>query len=145
MLELLSEPFRPPYDVYQVLMILLLLLFAAYTVVFVSCLFRRLLAERKITRFLAEHSVTTGIVVQYETIDGHTYTTASPAVPGTSAIFVPRFHQTPDQFAVTLECRDTGMRFYAEYQIPSSDYMEHKKGESVHIKDDWTPIGFQIL
>lgn len=60
-------------------------------------------------------------------------------------IFVPRFHQTPDQFAVTLECRDAGMRFYAEYQIPSSDCKEHKKGESVHIKDDWTPVGLQIL
>lgn len=145
MLELLAELFCPPYDVYQVLIIILLFLFAAYTVVFASYLFRRLLINRNITRFFAEHSVTTGIVVRYETIDGHTYTTASPAVPGTSAIFVPRFHQTPDQFAVTLECRDAGMRFYAKYQIPSSDYKEHKKGESVHIKDDWTPIGFQIL
>lgn len=144
-LELLSELFCPPYDVCQVLMILLLLLFVVYTVVLISYLFRRLLINRNIARFFAEHSVTTGIVVRYETVDGHTYTTASPAVPGTSAIFVPRFHQTPDQFAVTLECRDAGMRFYAKYQIPSSDYKEHKKGESVHIKDDWTPIGFQIL
>lgn len=145
MLELLSELLRPPYDVWQVLMILLLLLLAAYTVVFASYLFRRLLAERKITRFFAEHSVTTGIVVGYETIDGLTYTTASPAVPGTSTILVPRFHQTPDQFTVTLECRDAGVRFYAEYQIPSSDYKEHKKGASIRIKDEWTPIGFQIL
>lgn len=145
MLELLSELFRPPYDVWQVLIFFLLLLFVVYTVVLISYLFRRLLINRNIAHFFAEHSVTTGIVVRYETIDGHIYTTTSPAVPGTSAIFVPRFHQTPDQFAVTLECRDTGMRFYAEYQIPSSDYKEHKKGESVHIKDDWTPIGFQIL
>lgn len=145
MLELLFESFRPPYDVWQVLMILLLLLFAAYTVVFASYLFRHLLADRKIKCFFAEHSVTTGIVVGYETIDGLTYTTASPAVPGTSTILVPRFHQTPDQFTVTLECRDAGVRFFAEYQIPSRDYKGHKKGESVRIKDEWTPIGFQIL
>lgn len=72
MLELFSELLRPPYDVWQVLMILLLLLLAAYTIVFASYLFRRLLAERKITRFFAEHSITTGIVVGYETIDGLT-------------------------------------------------------------------------
>lgn len=145
MLELFSELLRPPYDVWQVLMILLLLLFAAYTVVFASYLFRRILADRKIKRFFGEHSVTTGIVVGYETIDGLTYTTASPAVPGTSTILVPRLHLTPDQFTVTLECRNAGVHFYAEYQIPSRDYKEHKKGESVRIKDEWTPIGFQIL
>lgn len=145
MLELLSELFRPPYDVYQVLIVLLLLLFVAYTVEFIYYSFRYLWLEHKITRFFAEHSVTTGIVVGYETIDGHTYTTTSPAIPGKSTIFVPRFHQTPDQFAVTLECHDAGVRFYAEYQIPSSDYKEHKKGKSVRIKGDWTPIGFQIL
>lgn len=145
MLKLLSELLRPPYDVSQVLMILLLLLFMAYTVVVVSYLCRRLLINRKITRFFAEHSATTGTVVGYEAIDGHTYTAASPAVPGTSTIFVPRFHQTPDQFAVILECHDVDVRFYARYQIPSSDYKEHKKGESVQIKDSWTPIDFQIL
>lgn len=145
MLKLLSELFRPPYDVCQVLLIIFILLFAAYTAVFISSLFCRLWVNRKIKRFFAEHSVTTGIVSRYETIDGHTYITASPAVPGTSTIIVPRFHQMPDQFAVTLECRDAGMRFYASYQIPSSDYKEHKKGEPIRIKDDWTPIAFQIL
>lgn len=144
MLDLFSELFHPPYDVWQVLIILLLLLFAAYTVVFASYLFQRLLVDRKITRFFfAEHSVTTGIVVGYGTIDGHTYTTASPAMPGTSTIYVPRFHQTPEQFTVTLKCRDTGMRFYAEYQIPSSDYKEHKKGQSIRINDDWEGISIE--
>ena len=145
MLELFFELFRPPYDVYEVLIVLLLLLFVAYTVEFIYCSFRYLLLEHKITRFFAEHSVTTGIVVGYETIDGLIYTTASLAVPGASTILVPRFHQAPDQFTVTLECRDAGVRFYAEYQIPSRDYKEHKKGESIRIKDEWTPIGFQIL
>ena len=145
MLELLYDLFRPPYDVYQVLIFLLLLLFVAYTVVVVSYLFRHLLSERKITHFFALHKVTTGTIIQYEIINGHTYTSVSPALPGASTFFVPRFHQAPDQFAVILECCDAGMRFYAEYQIPSNDYKEHKKGESVRIKDDWTPISFQIL
>lgn len=145
MLELLYDLFRPPYDVYQVLIFLLLLLFVAYTVVVVSYLFRHLLSERKITHFFALHKVTTGTIKQYEIIGGHTYTSVSPALPGASTFFVPRFHQAPDQFAVILECCDAGMRFYAEYQIPSNDYEEHKKGESVRIKDDWTPISFQIL
>lgn len=65
-------------------MILLLLLFVVYTVVLISYLFRRLLINRNITRFFAEHSETNGIVVGYKTIDGHTYTTASRAVPETS-------------------------------------------------------------
>lgn len=145
MLKLLPELFCPPYDVFQILLMILILLFGVYTCGVISLTFHHLLSNHKTAHFFAVHRVTSGTVVGYETIDGHTYTTASPAVPGTSTIFVPRFHQTPDQFAVTLECCDAGMRFYAEYKIPSSDYKEHKKGESVRIKDDWTPIGFQIL
>lgn len=62
-----------------------------------------------------------------------------------SEILVPRVHHTPDQLAIVLECRDAGVRFYAKYKIPSSDYKEHKKGATVRIEDDWTPIGFQVL
>ncbi|WP_305117044.1 hypothetical protein [Acutalibacter muris] len=145
LLELLSELFRPPYDVYQVIMIALILLLWVYTVAMVSYVFRRLLFNREIKRFFVEHRVKTGMVMQYEIIDGETYTTISPAIPGMSSILVPKAHQTPDQFAIVLECRDAGVRFHAKYKIPSSDYKKHKKGATVRIEDDWTPIGFQVL
>ena len=145
LLELLSELFRPPYDVYQVLMIALILLFGVYTVAMVSYVFRRLLFNREIKRFFAEHKVKTGMVMRYEIVDGETYTTVSPAIPGLSSILVPRVHQTPDQFTIVLECHDAGMCFHAKYEIPSSDYKEHKKGETVRIEEDWTPIEFQVL
>lgn len=145
LLELLSELFRPPYDVYQVIMIALILWLGVYTVVMVSSGFRRLLFNREVKRFFAEHMVKTGTVIRYEIIDGETYTTISPAIPGLSSILVPRVHQTPDQFTITLECHDAGVRFHAKYEIPSSDYKEHKKGETVRIEEDWTPIEFQVL
>lgn len=145
LLDLLAEWFRPPYDVYQVLMIALVLLFGIYTVVMVSSGFCRLLFIHKAKRFFAEHMVKTGMVIRYEIIDGETYTTVSPALPGMFPILVPRVHQTPDQFAIVLECRNAGVRFYAKYKIPSSDYKEHKKGATVRIEDGWTPIGFQVL
>ncbi|RKI64555.1 hypothetical protein D7V91_16045 [bacterium 1xD42-67] len=145
LLELLSELFRPPYDVYQVIMIALILWLGVYTVVMVSSGFHRPLFNREVKRFFAEHKVKTGMVIRYEIIDGETYTTVSPAIPGLSSILVPRVHQTPDQFAIVLECRDAGVRFYAKYKIPSSDYKEHKKGATVRIEDGWTPIGFQVL
>ena len=145
LLELLSELFRPPYDVWQVIMIALILWLGVYTVVMVSSGFRRLLFNREIKRFFAEHMVNTGIIIRYEIIDGETYTTVSPAIPGLSSILVPRVHQTPDQFAIVLECHDAGVRFHAKYEIPSSDYKEHKKGETVRIEEDWTPIEFQVL
>lgn len=145
LLELLSELFRPPYDVYQVMIIALILLFEVYTVAMVSYGFRRLLFNREIKRFFAAHMVKTGMVIRYEIIGGETYTTISPAIPGMSSILVPRVHQTPDQFAIVLECRNAGMRFHAKYEIPSSDYMEYKKGETVRIEEDWAPIEFQVL
>ena len=64
---------------------------------------------------------------------------------GTFSILVPRVHQTQDQFAIVLECRDADMRFHAKYEIPSSEYKEHKKGATVRIEEDWTPIEFQVL
>lgn len=145
LLELLSELLRPPYDVYQVIMISLILLLGVYTVVVISFGFRRLLSNREIKHFLAEHMVKTGMVIRYGIIDGETYTTISPAIPGLSSILVPRVHQTPDQFTIVLECHDAGVRFHAKYEIPSSNYKEHKKGETVRIKEDWTPIEFQVL
>lgn len=145
LLDLLSELFRPPYDMYQIIMIALILSLGVYTVAMVSYGFRHLLFNREIKRFFAEHRVKTGMVLRYEIIDGETYTTISPAIPSMSSILVPRVHHTPDQLAIVLECRDAGVRFYAKYKIPSSDYKEHKKGATVRIEDDWTPIGFQVL
>lgn len=145
LLELLSELFRPPYDVYQVLMIALILLFGVYTVAMVLSGFCRLLFNCETKCFFAEHMVKTGTVIRYEIIDGETYTTISPAMPCLSSILVPRVHQIPDQLTITLECRDAGMRFHAKHKIPSSDYKEHKKGKTVRIEEDWAPIEFQVL
>jgi len=127
------------------MMIALILLFGVYTVVMVLSGFCRLLFNRKIKRFFVEHMVKAGTVIQYEIINGETYTTISPAIPCMSSILVPMVHQTPDQFAIVLECHDAGMRFYAKYKIPSSDYKEHKKGATVRIEEDWAPIEFQVL
>lgn len=90
------------------MIIALILLFGVYTGVMVSSGFRRLLFNREIKRFFAEHMVKTGTVIQYEIIDGETYTTVSPAIPGMFSTLVPRVHQTPDQFTITFrvpQCR----------------------------------------
>jgi len=145
LLELLSELFRPPYDVYQVVMLALILLFGVYTVAMVLSGFCRLLFNCETKCFFTKHMVKTGTVIRYEIIDGETYTTVSPAIPGMFSILVPRVHQTPDQFAIVLECRNVGVRFHAKYEIPSGDYKEHKKGETVCIEEDWAPIEFQVL
>lgn len=133
MLEVLSELFCPPYDVVQLLMILLLLLFVIYTCLVISFLFRRFTLTIS-SRFFSQHKVTSGAVIKYEVSDGNIYTTASQAVLGVSSIFVPRIHQTPSQFSIVLECHDGGTPFHARYEIPSEDFKAHKEGENIQIQ-----------
>ena len=145
MLKVLSELFCPPYDVVQLLLILLLLLFVIYTCFVISLLFRRFYADHKTSRFFSQHKVTSGAVIKYEVSDGNIYTTASQAVPGVSSIFVPRIHQTPSQFSIVLECHDGGTPFHARYEIPSEDFKAHKEGENIQIQEYWEPIEYQAL
>lgn len=141
MLELLSELFLPPYEIYDILVIALLVLFCAYTILLVYNLVVRI----QISRFFNVHKVETGKVVKYEIIEGSAHSIISRLIPGTPTVFVPRFYHTPDGYSITLECCREDEHFQARYRIPADDYKEHKAGETIQIEDDWEPIGYQFL
>ena len=83
--------------------------------------------------------------IKYDAADGDKYITVSSAVPGQAGPFVPHVHETADQYTVILECHTGDAHFYAEYQIPLSDYKGEKEGETVRIKDSWRPIGYEEI
>ena len=123
--EIWNELFRPPYDIIQILMITLIVLLGLYTCSMIIWSFRCHSEKQKIRRFFSAHK--------------------SSAVPGQAGPFVPHVHETADQYTVILECHTGDAHFYAEYQIPLSDYKEEKEGETVRIKDSWRPIGYEEI
>ena len=141
MLELLSELFLPPYEIYDILVIALLALFCVYTILLVY----NLVVRVQISRFFDVYKMETGKVVKYEIIEGSAHSIISPLIPGTPTVFVPRFYHTPDGYSITLECCREDEHFQARYRIPAEDYKEHKAGETIQIEDDWEPIGYQFL
>ena len=145
LMDILSELFRPPYDMIQILTIILIALFGLYTCAVVVFSIHRYLMNQKIRRFFSAHKPTSGVITKYEAVDGDTYVSVSAAVPGQLALLVPRIHKTPDQYVVVLECHTANAHFYAEYQIPRSDYKEQNVGETIQIKDSWEPVGFESI
>lgn len=127
--------------VINMLLIALLVLFAAYTVYIIS----GLLARSQTSRFFDENKVKLGKVVKYEIVKGATYSTMSWLAPGVSAAMIPHLHHTPDVHSVVLECWGGGKHFQARYAIPAEDYKENKVGETVPIKDGWEPVEVQEL
>nr|WP_300831582.1 hypothetical protein [uncultured Acetatifactor sp.] len=143
--EILNELFRPPYDIIQILMITLIVLLGLYTCSMIIWSFRCHSEKQKIRRFFSAHKSTTGVIIKYDAADGDKYITVSSAVPGQAVPFVPHVHETADQYTVILECHTGDAHFYAEYQIPLSDYKGEKEGETVRIKDSWRPIGYEEI
>ena len=82
LMDILSELFRPPYDMIQILTIILIALFGLYTCAVVVFSFRRYLMNQKIRRFFSAHKPTSGVITKYEAVDGDTYVSVSAAVPG---------------------------------------------------------------
>lgn len=141
MLNLLSELFLPPYEIYDIFLIALLVLFCVYTILMLF----NLVVRFQISHFFNVHEVETGKVIKYEIFKGSSYSIISPLVPSASTVFVPHFHHTPDEYSVLLECCHANKRFQARYSIPADDYKEHRAGETIQIEDSWEPIGYQFL
>lgn len=140
--ELLRELFYPPYDFLQI-MIILLIVSLVLSVIFFSA--HSFYINRKIRRFFSAHKPTSGVVVTYDTADGDTYVATHSVVPGQLVPFVPFLYKDADQYIVVLECHVDDTHFRAEYEIPQSDYRGEKKGETVYIKDDWEPVGYEEI
>ena len=103
MLDYLRESLFPPYETYDIILILILILL----VVSLFCMAADFVGLHRISRFFAAHKTETGKVMKYEILKGQRYTTASPLAPGVSAAVIPRTHQSPDQYLVVLDggCR----------------------------------------
>lgn len=141
MLDILSELFLPPYEIYDILVIALLVMFCVYTILLVY----NLVVCFQISRFFDVYKMETGKVVKYEIIEGSAHSIILPLTPGTPTVFVPRFYHTPDGYSITLECCREDEHFQARYRIHAEDYKELKAGETIQIEDDWEPIGYQFL
>lgn len=141
MLEFLSELFLPPYEIYDILIIVLLFLFGVYTLFEVVYVF----ACYKVSRFFKTHQVENGKITKYQVIKGADYYTLSPLAPGVTPAVIVHTHQSPDQYEIILECCCSDERFLATYEISAEEYKEHMVGEIIQIEEDWEPIGFQLL
>lgn len=141
MLDYLWESLFPPYETYDIILFLILILLA----VSVFCMAADFVGLHKISRFFAAHKTETGKVIKYEILQGQKYITTSPLAPGVSAVIIPRTHQSPDQYSVVLECHGGNRYFQARYSISADEYKKHKVGETIQIEDNWDPVGFRCL
>lgn len=124
---------------------ILIALLVIVAVIFVYVLISNVIQHIRVSRFFALCRPSVGTVLGYKKIDENTHITMQPIFMGKSMNFTPRIRYTPGQYYISLECQCRGKHFQASYQISAEEYEQEKVGTPVRIKDDWMPVGYELL